>query len=179
MKKLLCFALTIVLLFSVMPVALAADTVPKEDYDALKDKYDELQEMYDKLLADYEELKEELDKLQGVNVGEESKSDNSYQSILDDYTKRLQEATPGLIEQFAEKAAGNTGGLTGLASISNDMVSELAEIATEGTQEMAKIYMFSGSGTQDEYQEWAGKLQDVYMEEAAKIQDAYLKAAMG
>ena len=109
-------------------------------------------------------------------VEEETKY-TSYQEILDAYTVKLQEATPGLIEEYNAEAAENTGGLEGLATICNEKVSSLAEISMEGTQEMANIYLHSGDGTSEEYQEWGSKLQEVYLAEAAKIQEAYMLSA--
>lgn len=108
---------------------------------------------------------------------EEETEYTSYQEILDAYTVKLQEATPGLIEEYNAEAAENTGGLEGLAAICNEKVSALAEISMEGTQEMANIYLHSGDGTSEEYQEWGAKLQEVYLEEAAKIQEAYMQSA--
>ena len=108
---------------------------------------------------------------------EEENGYTSYQEILDAYTLKLQEATPGLIEEYNAEAAENTGGLEGLATICNEKVSALAEISMEGIQEMANIYLHVGDGTDDEYQEWSGKLQDVYLTEAAKIQEAYMQSA--
>lgn len=108
---------------------------------------------------------------------EEETEYTSYQEILDAYTVKLQEATPGLIEEYNAEAAENTGGLEGLATICNEKVSALAEISTEGIQEMANIYLHVGDGTDNEYQEWSGKLQDVYLTEAAKIQEAYMESA--
>lgn len=107
----------------------------------------------------------------------ESAKYDSYQDILDDYTVKLQEATPGLIEEYKSEAANNNGGLEGLATICNAKVSELAKISNEGISEMAEYYYKHGSGSYDEYSEWAGKIQDVYMEEAGKIQDAYMESA--
>ena len=101
----------------------------------------------------------------------------SYQEILDDYTVKIQEAVPGLIEEYKAEAAENTDGLSGLATICNDKVSELAEISNDGVSEMAEFYYEHGSGSYEEYEEWAGKLMDVYMEEAGKIQDAYMESA--
>lgn len=108
---------------------------------------------------------------------EEETGYTSYQEILDAYTVKLQEATPGLIEEYNAEAAENTGGLEGLATICNEKVSALAEISMEGTQEMANIYLHSGDGTSEEYQEWGSKLQEVYLAEAAKIQEAYMQSA--
>lgn len=110
-------------------------------------------------------------------VVEEETGYTSYQEVLDAYTVKLQEATPGLIEEYNAEATENTGGLEGLATICNEKVSALAEISIEGIQEMANIYLHVGDGTDDEYQEWSGKLQDVYLTEAAKIQEAYMQSA--
>ena len=108
---------------------------------------------------------------------EEETGYTSYQEILDAYTVKLQEATPGLIEEYNAEAAENTEGLEGLATICNEKVSALAESSMEGTQEMANIYLHSGDGTSEEYQEWGAKLQEVYLQEAAKIQEAYMQSA--
>lgn len=110
-------------------------------------------------------------------VVEEETGYTSYQEVLDAYTVKLQEATPGLIEEYNAEATENTGGLEGLATICNEKVSALAEISMEGIQEMANIYLHVGDGTDNEYQEWSGKLQDVYLTEAAKIQEAYMESA--
>lgn len=100
-----------------------------------------------------------------------------YQTILDDYSERIRDTVPGLIEEYNAEAANNTEGLQGLATLSNEKISELAEISNDGISEMAEYYYHAGSGSYDEYEEWAGKLMDVYMEEAAKIQEAYMDSA--
>lgn len=100
-----------------------------------------------------------------------------YQAILDDYSERIRDAVPGLIEEYNTEAKNNTEGLQGLATLSNEKISELAEISNDGISEMAKYYYHAGSGSYDEYEEWAGKLMDVYMEEATKIQEAYMDSA--
>ncbi len=111
-------------------------------------------------------------------VGEAIKSNTkTYETVLEEYTNKLQEATPKLIEEYKNEATKNTDGLQGLASLCNDKVSELAKISTDGIQEMAQLMLHSGSGSYDEYQEWSTKLQNVYMDEAAKIQDTYMSSA--
>lgn len=101
----------------------------------------------------------------------------SYQTILDEYTQKLREATPLLIEEYNEAAKSNEDGLTGLARLCNEKVTELAVISNEGIQKMASYYFNHGSGSYEEYSEWAGKVQDVYLEEAATIQEAYMDSA--
>ena len=103
--------------------------------------------------------------------------DKTYQSVLDDYTKKLQDATPGLIEEYNAEAATNQGGLEGLANIANAKVSELAKICNDGVSEMAELMLSTGSGTSDEYEEWATKLQNIYSAEAQKIMDNYTNSA--
>ena len=112
----------------------------------------------------------------GLTLGETTKY-GSYEEILTEYTKKLKDATPILIEEYNEAAKDNQDGLMGLATLCNEKVSELAVISNEGIQEMAEFYFKKGSGAYSEYSEWASKLQDVYMEEASKIQDVYMDSA--
>ena len=120
--------------------------------------------------TDNTEGKSIVDKLEDALLG-------SYEDILVEYTKKLEDATPTLIEEYNKAASENKDGLTGLATLCNEKVSALAVISNEGVQEMAKLYLYKGSGSYEEYSEWAGKLQDVYMKEAAKIQEAYMNSA--
>lgn len=106
-----------------------------------------------------------------------SSGKKTYQFILDDYTQKIEEATPRLIEEYYEEAALNTNGLEGLATLSNDKVLELADICTNGVEEMAEVMWYTGSGSYSEYEEWAAKLYDVYMDEAGKITEAYMNSA--
>lgn len=107
----------------------------------------------------------------------ESLTPITYQSILDEYSTKLREATPGLIEEYNDEADRNTSGLTGLAEICNNKVMELSEISNEGTMKMAELMYISGSGEYSEYEEWANKLMDIYLEEGEKITEAYLDSA--
>lgn len=104
-------------------------------------------------------------------------STEMYQAVLDEYSQKIKDAVPGLIEEYNTEAANNTDGLTGLAKLCNDKVGELAKISNEGIGKMAEIMLYHGSGKQDEYTEWAEKLMNVYTEEAGKIQDVYMDSA--
>ena len=111
-------------------------------------------------------------------VNSDETLEEAYQRILDEYTIKLQEATPGVIADYKEEAKENNDGLEGLAELSNDKILILAEISNEGVGEMAEVMMTKGSGSYDEYEGWAQKLMDVYMEEASKVFDAYMDSAM-
>lgn len=106
----------------------------------------------------------------------EAKKYNSYQSILDDYTKKLQEASPKLVDEYNNEYPALNGDINALAELSNKKVEKLAEISNDGTTEMAKLQL-AGESDYSVYEEWAGKLIDVYTQEAQKIMDAYLASA--
>ena len=103
----------------------------------------------------------------------------SYEEIYDDYSQRIIDATPGLIEEFNTEAAEHSGDIDALAELCNDKIGELAEIEVEGTETMAAfMYANYSDDAYDEYESWAGELYEVYEEYAGQITDAYLNAAV-
>lgn len=174
MKKLI---LVITLVLGLLLVGCDADILENPLSDDLQSK---VSEQFDEIVPDTTENTEEVVVEEETEVEEpvvEEVSEYSYQTILDEYTQKLRDATPLLIEEYNEAAKSNEDGLMGLAKLCNEKVSELAKISTDGIQEMASYYLKHGSGSYEEYSEWAGKLQDVYLEEAAKIQDVYMDSA--
>ena len=49
-------------------------------------------------------------------------TNDSYQSILDEYTQKITEAAPQLVDEFNEEAAGKNGDINALAELSNSKV---------------------------------------------------------
>lgn len=121
---------------------------------------------------------EEQDGITGTISSLTETAEEAYKKILDEYTVKLQEETPRLIEEYKAEAANNTGGLEGLAELATAKVEELAVISNEGVGEMANVMYKKGSGSYEEYESWAGKLMEVYMEESQKIMDYYMDSAM-
>ena len=105
-----------------------------------------------------------------------NRGDISYQSILDTYTEKMEEAVPGLVSQYRSEASGISD-IEKLAEICNDKISKLAEICNEGIGKMAEL-MNSRGDSYSTYEDWAGKLMDNYSDIAQEIQDAYLDSAM-
>jgi LysM repeat protein len=97
----------------------------------------------------------------------------SYQAILDEYTAKIQSATPSLIQEFKNEAASNAGGTDGLAAISNNKVEKLAIISNEGIGKMADLH-YTLSDEYSTYESWATKLTDIYTAESQKIIGEYL-----
>lgn len=107
----------------------------------------------------------------------EASADEQYQKILDEYTIKIKEKAPLLVEEYNAEAPNNQGGLEGLATLSNDKIAELAKISNDGITEMAKVQLKAGSGKYEEYEDWSGKLMDVYTKEADAISKAYTDSA--
>lgn len=125
-----------------------------------------------------EEAKKEAEVKTEANTNEEEKAEVTYQSILDDYTKEIEEATPKLVEEYNSESASISTDLNALAELSNKKITALAEISNEGISKMAELMTKNG----DEYslyEEWAQKLTDVYTEYAGQITDAYTNSASG
>ena len=101
-----------------------------------------------------------------------------YQSILDNYTQKLKDATPGLVDEFNKEASEKSRDVNALAGICNSKVEKLAEICNTGVGEMADLMNKNGDDY-SKYEEWAKKLQDVYATQSKEIQDAYTSVATG
>ena len=98
-------------------------------------------------------------------------STQTYDAVLKEYTAKIEEATPTLVDEFKTEASNITD-ITKLAEISNEKIQKLAEISTEGIGKMAEIKL-KNNDDNNVYEEWAQKLTDVYETEAKKITDEY------
>ena len=95
----------------------------------------------------------------------------TYDDVLKEYTAKLEENTPTLVEEFKNETSGVTD-VTKLAEISNAKIRKLAEISNDGIGKMAEIKL-KNNDDNSVYEEWAKKLTDVYEREAKKITDEY------
>lgn len=111
-------------------------------------------------------------------VEKEPEVEVTYQSILDDYTQKIADATPALVEEYNNESAAIAGDLNALAELSNSKVGKLAEISNQGVSEMATLMQKNGD-EYSVYEEWSLKLTDVYTQYATQITDAYTASAAG
>lgn len=98
-------------------------------------------------------------------------SGQTYEDVLNEYTVKIEELTPTLVNEFKSETTGITD-VYQLAEISNKKIEKLAEISTEGIGKMAEIKL-KNNDEDNVYEEWAKKLTDVYEREAKKITDEY------
>lgn len=101
-------------------------------------------------------------------------SSSSYEDIYNEYSKKITDASPKLIEEYKKEAASNTNGIEGLAEIANSKVEQLAELDAEGTEAMVQFMYTKGAGNYEDYEAWATKLYEVYNTEATKIYNEYM-----
>lgn len=111
-----------------------------------------------------------------TNTKKEAPKEVTYQSILDEYSQKIKDAAPGLVEEYNTESAEKAGDVNALAELSNAKIAKLAEICNAGVEEMAKIKLKNGDDDA-KYSEWAGKLQSIYTEQAQLITDAYTSSA--
>lgn len=102
--------------------------------------------------------------------------DLSYQSILDEYTERMESAVVGLVREYKSETSGISD-VKQLAEICNDKIEDLADILNEGIGEMADL-MYSNGDSYNTYESWAGELMENYNDIAQEIMDTYLDSAM-
>ena len=112
-------------------------------------------------------------------VEKEPEVEVTYQSILDDYTQKIADATPGLVEEYNNESAAIADDLNALAELSNSKVEKLAEISNQGVSEMATLMQKEDGDGMHVTEEWSLKLTDVYTQYAAQITDAYTASAAG
>ena len=100
----------------------------------------------------------------------------TYESILEEYTQKIEDAIPELVEEYNAEAADLNGDTTALALLCTEKIEKLGEICTEGTEKMAELKIKNGD-TEDTYTEWAEKLNSVYLEQSKEITKVYTDTA--
>lgn len=107
----------------------------------------------------------------------EQPKEATYESILADYTQKLEDQAPVLVDEYKAEAKDKKGNINALAELSNAKIAKLAETCDTGIAEMAEL-MYKNGDEYSTYEEWSFKLTDVYTEQAELITDAYMASAM-
>lgn len=102
-----------------------------------------------------------------------------YEEIFQEYSDKLTELTPVLVEEFNAEAEANEGGIEGLTEIFDAKIDRLSEIYIKGTEAMTNYMYEVKSDDSGLYLEWTQKLSGVFMEESQKITDEYTQTPYG
>ena len=108
----------------------------------------------------------------GDRAGKEKKEKVTYESIYEDYSKKIEKKAPQLVDEYNEEAKSMTS-INDRAALADKKVEDLALLSTEGAERMAKLALDNGDD-KSVYEDWALKLSDKYMECGKQITDAYM-----
>nr|WP_300210245.1 hypothetical protein [uncultured Anaerostipes sp.] len=100
---------------------------------------------------------------------EAKKEEKTYESIYNEYSAKLTEATPRLIDEYEQEIEADD---SDEISIGIEKADELMGICTEGTEKMSDLLM-ENPEEEDEYDKWAGKLEEIYNKESDALDDAF------
>jgi len=99
----------------------------------------------------------------------------SLENIYNEFSRRMRQATPGLLNEFRQRSLSNTSGTDGLGNISDELVRRLSDIYAQGVAELAEMagvrFQYNWGTLDYSYLNnyWAGRLDAVFMGEASRI----------
>lgn len=99
------------------------------------------------------------------------------QTIMTDYTKKLEEQTPRLIEEYQAEIQNNQNGVMGLSAIANQKARALQAISDEGISKLQATYQAAPTKEGIDLANWINQLSADYTEQVAKISDIYLRTS--
>lgn len=99
------------------------------------------------------------------------------QTIMTDYTKKLEEQTPRLIEEYQAEIQNNQNGVMGLSAIANQKARALQAISDEGISKLQATYQAAPTKEGVDLANWINQLSADYTEQVAKISDIYLRTS--
>lgn len=103
------------------------------------------------------------------------KKEVTYESIYNEYDKKMAELAPKKVEEFNKESEGVTD-VNKLAEISTKKIGDIALVNTQGAERMASLMQKKGD-EYSTYEEWAMKLSDRYQEYSKQVTDAYMSKA--
>ena len=101
-----------------------------------------------------------------------SEPEETYDSIYEEYSAKIEEAGTKALKEFKEEAADETD-ITSLAEIANNKVMDIATVQVEGGSKMAELMTKNGD-EYSKYEEAYNKLYSVYNEQGMKVYSAYI-----
>ncbi|OTP11325.1 hypothetical protein A5844_001460 [Enterococcus sp. 10A9_DIV0425] len=99
------------------------------------------------------------------------------QAVVTDYSKRIEEKAPVLIEEYQAEIQHNQDGVSGLSAIANQKARELQAISDEGISKLRGMYQDSAANEKVDLDTLINQLAANYTEQVAKISDIYLRTS--
>lgn len=99
------------------------------------------------------------------------------QAIVNDYSKKIEEKTPALIEEYQTEIQGNQEGIAGLSAVANQKARELQAISDEGIRKLRAAYQAAENKDGVDLDTLINQLSANYTNHVAKISDIYLQTS--
>lgn len=99
------------------------------------------------------------------------------QTILTTYSKKIEDQTPVLIEEYQTEIQKNQDGLTGLSTVANQKASELQAISDEGIRKLREKYQTAHAKDGVDLDTMINQLSATYTAQVARISDIYLRTS--
>lgn len=99
------------------------------------------------------------------------------QTILTTYSKKIEDQTPILIEEYQTEIQNNQDGLTGLSKVANQKASELQAISDEGIHKLREKYQTMHTKDGVDLDTMINQLSATYTAQVARISDIYLRTS--
>lgn len=106
-------------------------------------------------------------------VDHPGEEEGEFEAIFSDFSQRMREATPELINDMTDKARSEDAGFSASAEICAEEIRKLSEISGAGTEKMSELIRKATREKYELYSLWSSRLNEVYKEESKKIMDAY------
>jgi len=93
---------------------------------------------------------------------------------LDEYSRRMINATPNLIKQYIAESASNTSGSSGLYKIAKSKIDKLAKMLKEGQSKLAQTRLIAEDDSPATYNYFSKCLKKIYLSEVEKITSTHV-----
>lgn len=103
--------------------------------------------------------------------------DEQLQTILTTYSKKIEDQTPVLIEEYQTEIQKNQDGLKGLSTVANQKASELQAISDEGIRKLREKYQTAHEKDGVDLDTMINQLSATYTAQVARISDIYLRTS--
>ena len=115
--------------------------------------------------------------MESTQSATEGTLEEQLQMILTTYSKKIEDQTPVLIEEYQTEIQKNQDGLTGLSNVANQKARALQAISDEGIRKLREKYQTAHVKDGVDLDTMINQLSAIYTAQVARISDIYLRTS--
>ena len=115
--------------------------------------------------------------MESTQSSTEGTLEEQLQTILTTYSKKIENQTPVLIEEYQTEIQKNQDGLTGLSNVANQKARALQAISDEGIRKLREKYQTAHAKAGVDLDTMINQLSAIYTAQVARISDIYLRTS--